>query len=41
MEAAISSAVHHPNIIQTYTYTIKPTGSSHAPKSVARSRSTE
>ena len=32
MEAAISSAVHHPNIIQTYTYTIKPTTSTHAPK---------
>jgi hypothetical protein len=25
MEAAISSAMNHPNIVQTFTYTIKPT----------------
>jgi hypothetical protein len=25
MEAAISSSMNHPNIVQTYTYTIRPT----------------
>ncbi|KAI8472513.1 MAG: kinase-like domain-containing protein [Monoraphidium minutum] len=30
MEAAISSALTHPNIVQTYTYTIKPTTDSYA-----------
>ncbi|KIY95632.1 hypothetical protein MNEG_12331, partial [Monoraphidium neglectum] len=30
MEAAISSTMNHPNIVQTYTYTIKPTSSTHA-----------
>lgn len=28
MEAAISSAMNHPNIVQTYTYIIKPSSSS-------------
>ncbi|GBF89307.1 hypothetical protein Rsub_02184 [Raphidocelis subcapitata] len=31
MEAAISSAIQHPNIIQTYTYVIRPMASTHAP----------
>ncbi|KIZ04181.1 hypothetical protein MNEG_3785, partial [Monoraphidium neglectum] len=31
MEAAISSAMNHPNIVQTYTYTIRPTTSSNVP----------
>ncbi|KAI8475398.1 MAG: kinase-like domain-containing protein [Monoraphidium minutum] len=30
MEAAISSAMTHPNIVQTYTYTIHPMASTHA-----------
>ncbi|KAI8463338.1 MAG: hypothetical protein J3K34DRAFT_149057 [Monoraphidium minutum] len=30
MEAAISSSMNHPNIVQTYTYTIRPTTSANA-----------
>ncbi|KAI8476186.1 MAG: kinase-like domain-containing protein [Monoraphidium minutum] len=42
MEAAISSAMNHPNIVQTYTYTIKPTTSTHAgPSSKSTDRTSE
>jgi hypothetical protein len=30
MEAAISTALLHPNIVTTYTYTLRATTSSHA-----------
>ena len=43
MEAAISSTLSHPNVVQTYTYTIKPMrdtsgqqGSDHSQESLSK-----
>ncbi len=41
MEAAISSTLSHPNIVQTYTYTIRPMRDSSAPPAIDQGVSKE